>query len=106
MSRASTSPTQPFVAHTPSTPVRFRVLTPDQHPIALTVEPTLAAATALAVARHHPFHSALIAATDGRWLEIGLDGHTTLTPPSDDQDGWWSSVQRALERLAPTTTHS
>lgn len=106
MNRASTTPAQPLVGRTQSTPVRFRVLTPDHHAIAVTVEPTLAAATALAVARHHPARAALVAATDGRWLEVGLDGHTTLTPPSDDQDGWWSSVQRAMRRLGPTTTRS
>lgn len=106
MSRAATTPAQLLIARTPSTRVRFRVLTSDHHPIAVTVEPTLAAATALAVARHHPAGSALVAATDGRWLEVGLDGHTTLTPPTDDQDGWWSSVQRALEQLAPTTARS
>ena len=46
--------------------VRFRVVTPDHHPIAVTVEPALAAATALAVARHHASRYAAIAASDGR----------------------------------------
>ena len=81
--------------------VRFRVLTPDHHPIAVTVEAALAAATALAVARHHSARYALIAASDGRWLEVGIDGHTTLTPPADDPHGWPTTVQRALGRLAP-----
>jgi hypothetical protein len=81
---------------------RFRVLTPDHHAIAVTVEPALAAATALAVARHHPARYALIAASDGRWLEVDLEGNSTLTPPADDEQGWPTTVQRALGRLAPT----
>jgi hypothetical protein len=99
---AALTPALLYVPPPPSTQVRFRVLTPDHHPIAVTVEPALAAATALAVARHHPAHYALIASSDGRWLEVGLDGHTALTPPADDPHGWHITVQRALGRLAPT----
>lgn len=103
MSRAAAlTPALLYVPPPLSTQVRFRVLTPDHHPIAVTVEPALAAATALAVARHHPAHYALIASSDGRWLEVGLDGHTGLTPPADDPHGWPITVQRALGRLAPT----
>lgn len=57
-------------------------------------------ATALAVARHHRARYAAIAASDGRWLEVHLDGHTCLTPPTSDTTGWPSLVRRALERLA------
>jgi hypothetical protein len=85
------------------TQVRLRVMTPDQHPIAVTVEPALAAATALAVARHHPAHSAAIAASDGRWLEVDHEGRTTLTPTSCDTAGWPALVERALGRLAAST---
>ena len=84
----------------PSAGLRFRVLTPDHHPVASTVEGALAAATALAVARHHPARHALIAASDGRWLEVGVDGRTTLTPAADEAHGWPGTVQRALARLA------
>ena len=84
--------------------IRFRVVTPDHHPIAVTVEPTLAAATAVAVARHHPAHYAAIAASDGRWLEVHLDGHTTLNPPSSEHTGWPATVRRAVARLTPTPT--
>ena len=85
----------------PSRQVRFRVLTPDHHPIAVTVEPALAAATALAVARHHPARYALIAASDGRWLEVDVHGYTSLSPHDDDPHGWPTTVQRTLGRLAP-----
>jgi hypothetical protein len=84
----------------PSPQIRFRVLTPDHHPVAVTVEGVLAAATALAVARHHRARYALIAASDGRRLEVDTNGHTTLTPPADDPDGWPSTVLQALGRLA------
>jgi hypothetical protein len=77
------------------------VLTPDHHAIAVTVDAALAAATALAIARHHPARYSLIAASDGRWLEVYLEGNTTLTPPADDQHGWPTTVRRALGRLAP-----
>jgi hypothetical protein len=80
--------------------VRFRVVTPDHHPIAATVEPTLAAATALAVARHHADSYAAIAASDGRWLEVHLDGRTDLSPDGD-RSGWPCLVERALRRLVP-----
>ena len=73
-SRRPTSPALLYVPTTSTQQVRFRVLTPDCHPIAVTVEPALAAATALAVARHHPARYAVIAASDGRWLEVDLDG--------------------------------
>jgi hypothetical protein len=81
--------------------VRFRVLTPDHHPIATTVEPALAAAAAMAVARHHSGRYAVIAASDGRWLEVHHDRHTALTPTTDP-GGWPVLVVRALGRLAPT----
>ncbi|MGE0305418.1 MAG: hypothetical protein AB7N61_14930 [Acidimicrobiia bacterium] len=102
MRRGAATPALLYVPHPSSAQVRFRVLTPDHRPIAVTVEPALAAATALAVARHHAAHSALIAASDGRWLEVGLDGQTSLTPPTDDPHGWPITVQLALGRLAPT----
>jgi hypothetical protein len=79
---------------------RFRVLTPDHHAVAVTVEAALAAATALAVARHHPARYALIAASDGRRLEVDLEGRTTLTPPRNDAHGWPTTVRSALKRLA------
>ena len=101
MSRIASTPALLYVPPPTSTQVRFRVLTPDHHPIAVTVEPALAAATALAVARHHPAHYALIASSDGRWLEVGVNGQTSLTPPADDPHGWPSTVLRALGRLAP-----
>lgn len=101
MSRRPTSPALLFVPTTSAQQVRFRVLTPDCHPIAVTVEPALAAATALAVARHHAARYAVIAASDGRWLEVDLDGGSTLTPTDSARDGWPISVQRALGRLAP-----
>ena len=69
MGRVVPSPALLYVPPTsPSCLIRMRVLTPDHHPIAVTVHPALAAATALAVARHHPARYALIAASDGRWL--------------------------------------
>jgi hypothetical protein len=77
------------------------VLTPDCHAIAVTVEPALAAATALAVARHHASRYAIIAASDGRWLEVGVEGTTRLTPPDSASSGWPMTVERALGRLAP-----
>jgi len=98
---ADLTPALLYAPPPPSTQVRFRVLTPDHHPIAVTIEPALAAATALAVARHYPAHYALIASSDGRWLEVGLDGHTALTPPAADPHGWPRTVLRALGRLAP-----
>lgn len=101
MSRTATTPAPLCVPLSPSTELRFRVLTPDHHPVASTVEGTLAAATALAVARHHPARHALIAASDGRCLEVAVDGRTTLTPPADEPHGWPVTVQRALALLAP-----
>lgn len=100
MSRTATTPALLCVPLSPSTELRFRVLTPDHHPVASTVEGALAAATALAVARHHPARHALIAASDGRWLEVGVDGRTTVTPPADEPQGWPVTVQRVLARLA------
>lgn len=82
--------------------IRLQVVTPDQHPIAVTTEPALAAATALAVARHHRDRYVAIAASDGRWLEVHLDGHTYLTPPTIDATGWPTLVEQAVERLATT----
>ena len=103
MSRtAALSPALLYVPPPPSTQVRFRILTPDHHPIAVTVGPALAAATALAVARHHPAHYALIASSDGRWLEVGREGHTALKPPAGDPHGWPVTVQGVLGLLAPT----
>lgn len=96
------SPALIYVPLATGTQIRFRVVTPDHHPITVTVEPALAAATALAVARHHPAHYAAIAASDGRWLEVHLDGHTTLIPPSSDRAGWPATVTRALGHLAPS----
>lgn len=93
----------PALLHVPPTvgaTIRLRVVTPDQHPIAVTTEPALAAATALAVARHHRAHYAAIAASDGRWLEVHLDGNTCLTPPTSDPTGWPTLVDQAVERLA------
>jgi hypothetical protein len=100
-SRRPASPALLFVPTTSAQQVRFRVLTPDCHPIAVTVEPALAAATALAVARHHAARYAVIAASDGRWLEVDLDGGATLTPADSARDGWPTTVERALGRLAP-----
>ena len=95
-----TTPTPPlFVAPSPSGELRFRVLTPDLRSVAVTVEATLAAATALAVARHHPTRQALIAASDGRWLEVGVDGRAMLTPPVDMLHGWPAALQQTLARL-------
>jgi hypothetical protein len=55
----------------------------------------------VAVARHHPDRYAVIAASDGRWLEVHHHGHTALTPTTDSS-GWPVLVVRALGRLAPT----
>jgi hypothetical protein len=101
VSRVALCPALLYVPPAGPCQTRFRVLTPDHHAIAVTVEAALAAATALAVARHHPARYSLIAASDGRWLEVDLEGNTTLTPPADDQQGWPTTVQRALGRLAP-----
>jgi hypothetical protein len=81
--------------------IRFRVVTPDRHPVAATADPALAAATALAVARHHEAKYAVIAASDGRWLEVHLDGHTAIAPTTSDASGWPELVERALARLTP-----
>ena len=105
MSRGALGPALLYVPPARGTQVRFRVVTPDHHPIAVTVEPALAAATALAVARHHPAHYAAIAGSDGRWLEVDLEGHTTLTPTTCDTVGWPALVARALGRLAPPAPH-
>jgi hypothetical protein len=105
VSRPAMSPALMYVPLATGAQVRFRVVTPDHHPIAVTVEPALAAATALAVARHHPAHYAAIAASDGRWLEVHLDGHITLVPSSGDHTGWPATVTRALGRLVPSPLH-
>ncbi len=102
MSRTAATSAPRFVPWSPSSDLWFRVLTPDHHPVAVTAEGALAAATAMAVARHHAARYAVIAASDGRSLEVGLDGHTTLTPPDTDPHGWPVTVQRALRRFAPT----
>ena len=99
MSRTTPTP-QLFVAPSPSGALQFRVLTPDRRSVAVTVEATLAAATALAVARHHPTRQALIAASDGRWLEVEVDGRAVLTPPVDMLHGWPAAVQQTLARLS------
>lgn len=96
------SPALLYVPLDGSTRTRFRVLTPDLHAVATTVEPALAAATALAVARHHRRRYATVAASDGRWLDVHLDGRCVITPPSS-MTGWPAAVMRALGRLAPTT---
>ena len=101
MKRPAASSALLYVSPTAGTTVRLRVVTPDHRPIAVTVEPALAAATALAVARHHPARYAAIAASDGRWLEVHLDGRTCLTPPTSDATGWPFLVERALRHLAP-----
>ncbi len=101
MTRPAANPALLYVPPTAGTTIRFRVVTPDHHPVAVTVEPALAAATALAVARHHEAHYAAIAASDGRWLEVHLDGRTSITPTTSDASGWPQLVERALARLAP-----
>ena len=101
MTRPTSRPALLYVPTPVGTKIRFRVVTPDHHPIAVTVEPELAAATALAVARHHPARYASIAASDGGWLEVHLDGRTSLTPASSDASGWPQLIERALGRLAP-----
>jgi hypothetical protein len=100
--RVSRKPALLHVPPTVGTTIRFQVVTPDHHPIAVTAEPALAAASALAVARHHRAHYAAIAASDGRWLEVHLDGHTCLAPPTSDATGWPTLVEQAVERLATT----
>lgn len=102
MTRPAVTPALLYIPPAAGSRLRYRVLTPDHHPVAITVHPALAAATALAVARHHPAGYAAIAASDGRWLELHVDGHTTLSPPTDDHTGWPTTVQRTLGRLAPT----
>ena len=98
----TSSPALLYVPLDGSTHTRFRVLTPDLHAVATTVEPALAAATALAVARHHRRRFATIAASDGRWLDVHLDGRCLITPPTSST-GWPAIVMRALGRLAPNT---
>ncbi len=106
MTRPTAHPALLFVTPTTGTTFRFRVVTPDHHPVAVTGEPELAVATALAVARHHRAHYAAIAASDGRWLEVHLDGRTSITPSSSDASGWPQLVERALARLAPRRASS
>jgi hypothetical protein len=89
-----------YVSPVGSTRTRFRVLTPDLHAIATTIEPTLAAATALAVARHHRRHYATIAGSDGRWLDVHLDGRCELaTDRVTSQSGWPAEVQERINLL-------
>jgi hypothetical protein len=102
VNRLRRSPALLHVPPTVGTTIRLQVLTPDHHPIAITAEPALAAATALAVARHHRAHYAAIAASDGRWLEVHCDGRTSLSPPANDAAGWPALVEQAVERLATT----
>jgi hypothetical protein len=101
VTRPAAHPALLFAPTTPGTTVRFRVVTPDCHPVAVTADPALAAATALAVARHHVERYAAIAASDGRWLEVHLDGRTAITPTTSDPSGWPELVERALAALAP-----
>lgn len=101
MTRPAAHPALLFAPTTTGTTIKFRVVTPDCHPVAATADPALAAATALAVARHHEERYAAIAASDGRWLEVHLDGPTTITPTTSDVIGWPQLVERSLARLAP-----
>ncbi len=98
MTRPAARPALLYAPTTTDSTIRFRVVTPDCHPVAVTADPALAAATALAVARHHEERYAAIAASDGRWLEVHLDGRTAITPTTS---GWPQLVERALARLAP-----
>jgi hypothetical protein len=100
MTRPTLSPALLYVPPTANTNVRFRVLTPEQHPVATTVQPALAAATALAVARHHTARYSVIAASDGRWLEVDGQGRSQLAPPDCDGHGWPATVTIILGRLA------
>lgn len=99
MNRPTARPALLCAPATAGSTIRFRVVTPDHHPVAVTTDPALAAATALAVARHHRAQYAAIAASDGRWLEVHLDGHTAITPTTGDASGWPQLVERALARL-------
>ncbi len=101
MTRPVELPALLYVPPTTDDSIRFRVVTPDRHPVALTADPALAAATALAVARHHGARYAAIAASDGRWLEVHVDGRTAITPATSDASGWPQLAERALARLAP-----
>jgi hypothetical protein len=101
MTRPTAQPALLFAPITSGTTIRLRVVTPDRHPVAVTADPALAAATALAVARHHEERYAAIAASDGRWLEVHLDGRTAITPTTSDASGWPQLVERSLARLAP-----
>ena len=99
MTRPTANAALLYLPPTSGTTIRFRVVTPDHHPVAVTVEPALAAATALAVARHHEDRYAAIAASDGRWLEVYRDGRTSLMPTTSDASGWPQLVEQALIRL-------
>lgn len=101
MNRPATRPALLYAPATAGSTIRFRVVTPDHHPVAVTTDPALAAATALAVARHHRAQYAAIAVSDGRWLEVHLDGHTAITPATSDASGWPHQVESALARLVP-----
>ena len=101
MTRPAANPALLYAPTTTDSTIRFRVVTPDCHPVAVTADPALAAATALAVARHHEDRYAAIAASDGRWLEVHLDGHTAITPTTNDASGWPELVERAIARLRP-----
>ncbi len=97
---AITASARLFVPVGPAARMRFRVFTPDFHPIATTCEPVLAAATVLAVARHHPARYGTIAAGDGRWLDVRFDGTTTLAPSDAELTGWPAVIEQALGHLA------
>jgi hypothetical protein len=101
VTRPTTHPALLYAPATPECAIRFRVVTPDFHPVAATADPALAAATAVAVARHHEAQYAAIAASDGRWLEVHVDGRTAITPTTSDGSGWPHQVERALARLMP-----
>jgi hypothetical protein len=94
MSRTATTPALLFVPLSPSTELRFRVLTPDHHPVASTVEGALAAATALAVARHHPARYALM------WkLRVGVESYY-LAQVASGLDEYYTGAGEASGRWA------
>jgi hypothetical protein len=102
MSRPAHSPALLYIPAGPNAQVSFRVVTPEHHSVATTIEPGLAAVTALAVARHHAARYSVIAASDGRWLDVQSDGQTTLGVQITDATGWPTLVARALDRLVPS----
>lgn len=85
----------------PTPAIRFAVLTPDGHAIATSCNPELAAATALAVARHHRDHVATIIGPEGRRLEIDRFGAVTRPNSSSVGEDWQAVVEAVIRRLAP-----